>query len=137
MASDATGGLGRNNTTMGAAMEFRNVSGHFAVPGPATAWLRLRVPVLAGEEPSPLQRVMAAADFGNGLSGILDFREYIYINPDLTVYLHRLPIGEWVCLEAVTDAGDKGVGIAQSRLWDGTGHIGRSIQSLLIDQRAT
>jgi hypothetical protein len=133
---DLAGGLSPNRT-MGSAMEIRYVSGHFAVPGPATAWLRLRVPVVEGEEPSALQRVMAAADFGNGLSGILDFREYIYINPDLTVYLHRLPAGEWVGLEAVTDAADDGVGIAQSRLWDRGGHIGRSIQSLLIDQRPT
>ena len=49
-------------------------------------------------------RVMAAADFGNGLSGVLDYFKYIYINPDLTVYLHRQPVGEWVCLDAATEA---------------------------------
>ncbi|MFY9615417.1 MAG: thioesterase family protein [Candidatus Dormiibacterota bacterium] len=122
---------------MGSAMEFRYAEGHFAIPGPATAWLRLRYPVIAGREPTPLQRVMAAADFGNGLSGVLDFRRYLFINPDLTVYLHRKLQGEWVCLTAVTDAGDQGVGVAESRLWDQNGHIGRSIQSLLIDQRVT
>ncbi|MDP9326265.1 MAG: thioesterase family protein [Candidatus Dormibacteraeota bacterium] len=122
---------------MGSAMEFRYAAGHFAVPGPATAWLRLLCPVVEGHEPTALQRVMAAADFGNGLSGVLDYGRYVYINPDLTVYLHRSLQGEWVCLDAVTEAGDDGVGVAESRLWDQNGHIGRSIQSLLIDQRLT
>jgi hypothetical protein len=125
------------NPGVGSAMEFRYAEGHFATPGPATAWLRLRYPVIEGQQPTPLQRVTAAADFGNGLSGVLDFRRYLFINPDLTVYLHREPLGEWVCLTAVTDVGDQGIGVAESRLWDQNGHIGRSIQSLLVDQRAT
>ena len=77
----------------------------------------------------------AAADFGNGVSWILPRPEgYQFINPDLTIYLHRLPRGEWVCLEAVTHAEPNGVGLAESRLWDETGPLGRSLQSLLIDR---
>jgi acyl-CoA thioesterase len=120
---------------LGSAMEMRFAEGHFTVPGPAAAWMRLRVPVVAGEESSPLMRVMATADFGNGLSGVLNFLSYIYINPDLTVYLHRLPEGEWICLDAVTSAEPNGVGFAESRLWDRHGTVGRSAQALLIDQR--
>ena len=65
-------------------------------------WIRLRCGVVAGEVPSPLERVVAVADFGNGISSALPFLEFRFINPDLTVYLHRLPVGEWVCLDAVT-----------------------------------
>lgn len=113
--------------------EIRFVRGAFAQPGPATVWIRLRQPVVAGEEPSPLQRVAAAADFGNGVSAALDFTRWTFVNPDLTIYLNRLPVGEWVCLEARTDVEGHGVGMAHSRLHDEVGPVGRSLQSLLLE----
>jgi hypothetical protein len=116
-----------------AGTEIRFVRGVFNEPGPATVWIRLRHPVVAGEQPSPLQRVAAAADFGNGVSAVLDFTRWVFVNPDLTVYLNRLPVGEWVCLEARTDVEGNGVGMAHSRLHDQLGSIGRSVQSLLLE----
>jgi Thioesterase-like superfamily len=116
-----------------AGTEIRFVRGVFSEPGPATVWIRLRHPVVAGEEPSPLQRVAAAADFGNGVSAVLDFTRWVFVNPDLTIYLNRLPVGEWVCLEAHTDVEGHGVGMAHSRLHDELGPIGRSLQSLLLE----
>lgn len=112
--------------------EHRFVRGAFEEPGPGTDWIRLRVPLVAGEITSPLCRVCAAADFGNGVSGILS-RRYTYINPDLTVSLHRYPESEWVCLDAVTHVESHGAGLAESVLYDEGGRIGRAVQSLLID----
>jgi hypothetical protein len=115
--------------------EMRFVHGTFGEPGPATAWIRLRVPLVAGEATSPLCRVAAAADFGNGVSWVLSRSlGYRFINPDLTIYLHRHPEGEWVALESVTLPGDLGVGIAESRLYDERGPLGRSVQCLLIER---
>jgi hypothetical protein len=119
-----------------AGAELRYVAGAFGPRGPATVWVRLAVPVVRGEEPSPLQRVMAAADFGNGVSSELDFARYIFINPDLSVHLHRPALGDWVCLDASTTIGMPGVGLAQSALWDAHGPIGRSLQSLLVEPRS-
>jgi hypothetical protein len=76
-----------------AAMEHRFISGSFMEAGPATVWMRMKVPLLAGEEPSPLQRVLVAADSGNGVSSALDWRRYVFINVDLSVHLHRMPRG--------------------------------------------
>jgi hypothetical protein len=119
-----------------AAVEHRFVRGSFDEPGPATDWIRLRVPLLAGEPTPALSRVAAAADFGNGISWILHRADgYTFINPDLTIYLHRHPVGEWVCLDAVTDAQATGVGLAESSLYDERGPIGRAAQSLLIEKR--
>lgn len=115
--------------------EHRFVAGTFGEPGPATDWIRLAVPVVPGEEPSPLQRVAAAADFGNGISGVADFASMLFINPDLTIHLHRPPAGEWVCLQAVTWMEDRGLALAESRLWDERGPVGRSLQSLLVERR--
>jgi hypothetical protein len=116
-------------------VEHRFVAGQFDRLGPATDWIRLRLPVVAGQEPTPLQRVMAAADFGNGVSAIAPFAELTFINADLTVHLHRHPAGEWVCLDSVTRLGEHGSGLAVSDLYDETGPIGRSLQSLLVDRR--
>lgn len=118
-------------------VEHRFVAGGFDQLGPSTDWIRLRVPLIAGEETSPLCRVAAAADFGNGISSVLQRSDgYTFINPDLTIYLHRYPIGEWICLDARTAVSPHGVGMAESLLFDERGAIGRSVQSLLIDRMA-
>jgi len=116
------------------AVEHRFVGGSFALPGPATDWVRLRVPLVEGEETSPLCRVAAVADFGNGISWVLNRGEgYSFINPDLTVYVHRPPVSEWVCLDAVTHVQANGVGLAESTLYDEHGVIGRALQSLIVE----
>src|SRR4029453_12749701 len=113
----------------------RFVAGAFDQPGPATDWIRLRVPLVAGERTSPLARVMAVSDVGNGLSWVLPRGQgWQFINPDLTIALHRHPAGEWVCLQAATYVGSQGVGQAESVLWDEHGRIGRAFQSLLLDR---
>ena len=110
------------------------VAGRFDQEGPATAWFRLLVPMVADEEPSPLQRVAAAADFGNGVAAPARFDVLQFVNADLTIHLHRLPVGEWVCLDAVMWMSDTGVAQAESELFDEQGPIGRSLQSLLLER---
>lgn len=121
----------------GKAMEPRVVSGSVLEPGPATVWFHLRVPILVGETPTPLMRAVAAADFGNGISSVVDWSKYIFINPDLTVYLHRPPSGEWIALESTTTLQAHGVGLAQSRLYDRHGNVGTSLQAVLLERRPT
>lgn len=117
------------------AMEVRFVEGGFVEPGPALVWLRMRHPLVAGEDPSPLQRVLIAADVGNGVSASLDYRRYLFINVDLTVHLERMPAGEWVCVDAVTLPQSNGVGTAESVLCDEGGRVGRALQTLLVSER--
>jgi hypothetical protein len=117
------------------AMEYRFLEGAFLKPGPAKVWMRMRVPLVRGEEPSPLQRVLAAADSGNGVSATLDWRRFLFINVDLSVHLERMPEGEWVCLDAITLPEPNGVGIADTLLLDERGRIGRALQSLLVGER--
>jgi hypothetical protein len=125
----------RAETDYIAAMDWRFVEGSFVVPGPATAWLRMKMPLVEGEQPTPLQRVLTAADSASGISGALDFSSWVYVNPDLTVYLHRSLEGEWVCLEAATTPEPSGVGLTAALLHDRRGPIGRSAQSLFLAPR--
>ena len=116
-------------------VEMRFVDGHFAERGPATVWIRLRGAVVDAETPSPLMRTVAAADFGNGVSALLDWSMTMFINTELTVHLLRPAGGEWVCLDARTQLSGRGAGIADSALFDTSGFIGRAAQALFVAPR--
>jgi hypothetical protein len=122
-------------TAFAEAMDLRFLRGSWEELGPVTMWSRLLVPVVSGEEASPLQRVAAAADFGNGVSRILDFNTHSFINPDLTVSLSRVPIGDWIGFDAVSRLSSEGFGQAESLVFDGAGPVGRAVQSLIVERR--
>src|SRR4051812_20577816 len=143
------------------AVEWRPVRGGFREPGPAAAWTRLRgpgvggrpgrgasrdpgpagagprlrVPVVEGEQPSGLERLLAVADSGNGISGVLDMSEWWFINPELTVHIEREPRGEWILLDAATSIRPGGAGLATSVLSDLDGPVARGAQTLYVGPR--
>jgi Thioesterase-like superfamily len=116
------------------SVEIRFVVGTWG-RGPCTAWFRLRRPLVTGETPSPLQHLAAAGDFGNGISATLSWDDYLFINPDLTLYIEREPVGEWICLDSRTRINAGGIGIAESVLFDEHGRVGQATQALLVAPR--
>jgi len=78
---------------------------------------------------------MGLADSGNGVSAVLDMSRFWFINPELTVHVHREPQGEWLLLDACTTISAGGTGLATSRLSDRSGEVGRAAQSLLVGAR--
>lgn len=116
------------------ATEIRFVAGGFG-RGPATAWFRLTRPLVGGERPTPTQRLAAAADFGAGLSGTLPREEYLFINADLTLYIEREAVGEWICLDSQTRITAGGIGVTESVLFDERGRVGLATQALLVAPR--
>jgi hypothetical protein len=117
------------------AVEWRTAAGDFMSPGPATVWMRMNGELVEGEHPSPLTRVLVAADSGNGVSMELPLQTHLFINTELTVHLFDEPKGEWVCLDARTRIGPQGVGVAASTLYDSRGRIGVAHQALLVSRR--
>ncbi len=117
------------------AVELRSNKRHFYVAGPGEAWVRLVMPLVAGETPTPVQRAAVAADFGNGVGNVLS-REWVFMNADLSVYLHRIPEGEWIGLRGRSNIGGIGFGIARSHLFDVNGILGNGVQSLFIERSA-
>jgi hypothetical protein len=117
------------------AMEVRFLEGAYLENGPARAWMRMRVPLIEGEEVEPRDRVLVAADSGNGVSAPLDYRRWLFINADLSVALRRPLRGEWVCLDATTWVEPDGTGLTDTGLYDEAGLVGRATQSLLVGPR--
>jgi len=130
--------IGRGSFSMGTgfwnAVEVSRIGGDWLQPGPHDMWLRLTVPIVAGEETTPFQRVAAAGDFGNGVAAAFDRERYSCINPDLTITLHRLPVTDWVGLDSATYPEPNGYGVAESVLHDEQGRIGRGIQTVLVEE---
>jgi len=117
------------------AIEWRSEHGTFGELGPAVMWGRMRYPLVPDEEPSPLERVLIVADSGNGASSVLDIAGWYFINPELTVHLHREAAGDWIRLDATTTVSAGGAGLATSVLSDVDGPVGVGAQSLLVTPR--
>ena len=113
----------------------RAVRGSFLTPGPAAIWFRGERPIVEGAPISQAMRVALAADFSNGVSSVLDFKKWMFINADLTVTLAREPVGEWILLNSEMTLGKDGAGLAVSRLGDEKGYFGRAVQCLLVEPR--
>jgi hypothetical protein len=115
------------------AVDVRFVTGMLGEPGEGIAWFRVLAPLAEGLPITPLGRAAAAGDFGNGIGAPVPMGPYRYVNPDLTIDLHRLPVGEWVALTANSVAEPTGVGLATSVLADQQGVIGSALQSLYVE----
>ena len=66
---------------------------------------------------------------------VLDFRQWTFLNADLSVNFARQPVGDWILLDAESWIGPDGAGLAMARLADERGYFGRAIQSLVIEKR--
>jgi hypothetical protein len=116
------------------AMESRLALGQFG-GGRVAVWMRQRVPLLPDEPPSPVERVLIAADSGSGVSAGIELASHTAVNFDLTVALHRRLEGEWVGLDSVSAYEPDGLGLADTRVVDVRGPIGRVLQGLVIERR--
>jgi Thioesterase-like superfamily len=119
----------------GRAVELRFAAGGWGQRRPATVWTKLLQPIVPDEEPSGVQRVLAVADSGNGVSAVLSWDEWLFINTELTVHFRREPRGEWICLDAETSIASGGAGLARSVLSDDDGVVAQGAQALFVTPR--
>ena len=124
-----------SNSPFVTGMQLRAARGTFGVPGPGAIWYRVDRPLVEGFDVSQAMRAVIAADFCNGTSAALDFRDWMFLNADLTVSMAREPLGEWILLDAESWIGPEGTGLAMARLADRRGYFGRVVQSLVIERR--
>lgn len=125
-------GLARFHTD---GVEIRTVDDSFVRPAEGRSWFRLRTALVDDEEVTPFQRVAITADLANGNSQALDPRRWLFINPDITVYIERLPIGEWLGMRSVVRQEPVGVGVTSSVVFDRSGRVGQVNQAQIIQRR--
>lgn len=117
------------------AITWRLAEGSFTQPGPATTWTTMDVDLVEGEEPTGAQRIAVVADAGSGISAVADPSELVFVNTELTIHLHREPVGPSVWMAAQTTVDPRGVGYAHTRLGDADGEVGAAAQALFVQPR--
>jgi hypothetical protein len=116
-------------------VSLRAVKGGFLKLGSAAIWFRPERPIVEGAAVSQAMRTALAADCSNGVSAVLDFNRWSFINADLTVTFARQPVGEWILLNSEMTLGVDGAGLAVSRLGDVQGYFGTATQCLVVEPR--
>jgi len=115
----------------GSAVRMRYPPGETPDPGATTAWMNT-APLLPDEDPSPFQRICPLADCGNAFSRHADPDEVMFVNPDLTIALHRDPVGDWLGSRATSQWQPSGIGLADASLFDDEGLVGRALQTMIL-----
>lgn len=105
-----------------------------AETGPATAWIRVPQ-LIEGEEMSPLVRLASTCDFVNAVGSMSALPGGLgFINTDSTIYVHRPPVGEWICLQVERGIEPDGIGVSSAVIFDRDGSVGRAAQAVLANQ---
>ncbi|MCZ2402059.1 thioesterase family protein [Paenarthrobacter sp. Z7-10] len=115
-----------------ASLEIRVVPGHR--PGRGKVWIRSPYPMVEGQPTADLVRLMGLVDTANGLAARVPPGpgSYMFPNVDLSVHLHRDPVGDWLGVDTSVTFGTDGIGLTSSVLHDVQGPFGRAAQILTI-----
>lgn len=116
------------------AVEIRTFDDSFAAHGVGVSWFRLLADLVEGEPTSPFVRLATIADMSNGNSQMLDPREWLFVNPDITLYSHRLPVDEWVGMKSYAHQHPTGIGLADTTVFDANGPLGRINQAQIVER---
>jgi hypothetical protein len=120
---------------MGGMWELRNISGGPGEAGPRRLWLRENRALVGGVPLTPFARVAAGVDYASPVTNLGD-EGMGFINTDVTLYLHRLPVGEWIGYEALGHGATDGVAAGQCNLYDEQGRIGWAAVCALAQSKA-
>jgi hypothetical protein len=93
------------------------------------------MPLIDGEETSPLCRLLLMVDSANGISAELPPSRYTFVPIHLSVSVERHPRTEWVGMRARTTLAPDGIGLARADLFDEIGFLGTAVQTLFVANR--
>lgn len=116
-------------------VEIRTIDDSFIRPVAGKSWFRLRTSLVRGEELTPFQRLAVMADLANGNSQAIDPLRWLFVNPDITLYVYRLPVGEWVGMRSAVHQAASGIGVSETAVYDRQGRVGHISQAQILDRR--
>ncbi len=99
--------------------------------GQGVAWLKLPMPLVQGVKTSPTVMAATLSDFGNGVGQLNLSGDLGCINADVSLYLHRTPVGEWLGVDARSHMHDTGAGLVETTLFDSQGPVGKVLQAII------
>lgn len=123
-----------NGHPMAGMWAMRTISGGFQSAERRRCWMSEVREIVEGRPLTPFSRVAVAADFASPAAHVGD-QGLKYINTDVTVYLHREPVGEWVGFEVTDHGATDGVAVGETRLYDVQGPIGLAACCALAQKR--
>ena len=117
------------------AVEIRSVDDSFIANRPGLSWFRLKCQLVAGEDLTPFTRLATLSDLANGNARALDPERWSFVNPDITIYCHRPPAGDFIGMHSAAHQEPTGIGITDTWVFDQDGSVGRINQAQLIESR--
>lgn len=108
---------------------------HAANGADSVVWLTPLLPLVDVEEMTDVQRLALVVDCANGAGAALDPAQFVFMNTDTAVHLHRLPAGTDFALRARGSIGPDGVGVTTAEIFDRQGFIGTVAQTLFVQRR--
>lgn len=114
--------------------EVRGIEGRLGEHGPRKQWMRDKYELIAGKPLSPYARAALAADFASAFVHCGD-RGIRYINTDVSLHLHRLPVGEWIGFETTGHDASQGIAVGHCRIYDVEGPFGFIDCTALANER--
>lgn len=105
-------------------------------PRGAVVWVRLPFALLPEADMSPLVHAAAIADFVNPFANLPAGTRIGFINADVNVFLHRPPLGDWLCLAVSSRRSARGVAVADAALLDTSGPAGRCLVTSIANPGA-
>ena len=127
-------GRGERSIAYASNVEWRRVT-QWGADKPAISWMRVPMNLLPGDPLSPTERAAAVSDFVNPLANMAGGAPYI--NADITLYLHRPPVGEWLCLQVSGRGSADGIATGEAQLHDQQGPVGRCLAASLAQDRGS
>jgi Thioesterase-like superfamily len=112
----------------------RPITGHMGTLGPRRLWMSEVRDLVEGAPLTPFVRAAVAADFASPFANAGD-QGLSYINSDVTLYLHRLPVKEWIGFEVMNHHATDGIAIGECFLYDALGPIGSSTVAALAQRK--
>jgi hypothetical protein len=112
----------------------RPIVGHMGSLGPRRLWMSEVRELVAGVPMTPFVRVAVGADFASPFANAGD-KGLGFINSDVTIYLHRLPVTNWIGFEVVNHHATDGVAIGECWLYDEQGPIGTATVAALAQRK--
>jgi hypothetical protein len=112
----------------------RPIVGAMGTVGPRRQWMSEVRDLIEGIPLTPFVRVAVAADFASPFANAGD-KGLGFINSDVTLYLHRLPVTPWIGFEVVKHHATDGIAIGECWLYDEHGAIGTSTVAALAQRK--